>query len=92
MKISRGIPVLDEKDQIERLAAAFLNKLQISKKAELDAFHIACASVHEIDYLLTWNCRHIANASLRRMIESVNEKHGYKTPVICTPEELLEVI
>lgn len=91
VEISQGIPVLDEVDEIERLAIAFLKKMNLPKKAELDAFHIASASVHEMDYLLTWNCKHIANASLRRIIESVNKKHGYQTPVICTPEELLEV-
>lgn len=44
---------------------------------------------YKVDYLLTWNCKHIANAKMRLAIETVNERCGYKTPIICTPEELI---
>lgn len=91
LTLSRDIPVLADDPAIQKLASAFLKRMNLPNKAKLDAFHIACASVHEMNYLLTWNCKHIANASLRRVIESINKKHGYQTPVICTPEELLEV-
>lgn len=91
LKLSQGIPVLEDAPAIQKLANVFLKKMNLPDKAKLDAFHIACASVHKMNYLLTWNCTHIANASLRGIIESINEKHGYQTPVICTPEELLEV-
>lgn len=59
-------------------------------KAANDALHIAVAAFHCITYLMTWNCRHMANASMRRMIEKVCAKQGYKAPIICTPEELME--
>jgi hypothetical protein len=53
-----------------------------------DAFHIAIAAVHGIDYLLTWNFKHIANASLRHRIEQVCRDAGFEPPIICTPDEL----
>ena len=55
-----------------------------------DALHIAIAAVNGIDYLLTWNCKHLANASLRIQIAALLEHAGYACSVICTPEELME--
>lgn len=54
-----------------------------------DALHIAIATVHKITYLLTWNCKHIANAQMRPIIEEVIQKNGYQSPIFCTPEELI---
>jgi len=54
-----------------------------------DAAHVAIAAVHNIDYLITWNCRHIDNAEAKPLIRSVCAVHGYKCPEICTPEELM---
>jgi hypothetical protein len=56
-----------------------------------DAFHIAIAAVNGVDYLLTWNCKHIANATLRGRIEKVCRDAGYEPPIICTPEELVGI-
>ena len=53
-----------------------------------DALHIAVAAVNGMDYLLTWNCKHIANVALRLRIEAVCRAAGYEPPLICTPEEL----
>ena len=53
--------------------------------------HIAVAAVHGLDYLATWNCKHIANPAMRGTIESVCRAAGYAAPVICTPPELIEV-
>ncbi len=58
--------------------------------AEIDAFHVAVAAVNGMNYLLTWNCTHIANAVMRPKIESVCRRLGIEPPVICTPSELLE--
>jgi hypothetical protein len=55
-----------------------------------DAAHIALATVHEMDLLLTWNCRHIANAFLQGRLRKLADAAGFTLPVICTPEELLE--
>ena len=53
------------------------------------AAHIAVAAVHRIDYLLTWNCRHLANAQIIRRIQQVCDQLAERMPVICTPEELM---
>lgn len=57
-------------------------------QARIDALHVAMAAVHGMDYLLTWNCRHIANAALRGKIEEVCRDAGFEPPIICTPLEL----
>ena len=59
-------------------------------KADVDAAHIALCCVHEVDFLLTWNCRHIANAQILRSLSKVIEEAGYRLPTICTPNELME--
>jgi hypothetical protein len=59
-------------------------------KAAVDALHIAIAAANGVAFLLTWNCRHMANARIRPSIESVCGDSGLKAPIICTPEELLE--
>lgn len=62
----------------------------LPSKARVDALHVAVAVVHGMDYLVTWNCRHIANASLRGRIEDLCRAAGFEPPVICTPLELPE--
>lgn len=84
-----GIPVLDLNDDVEALAEKIAVALQIPKKERIDAFHISMASVHGIELLLTWNCRHIANPENRPKIEQICRASGYEPPVICTPFELL---
>ena len=73
-----------------RLAGAFLDQHALPTKAALDALHIAVAVVMGMDYVLTWNCTHIANAAIRPKLEDACRKLGYEPPVICTPEELME--
>lgn len=72
------------------LAKALLRAGALPAKAADDALHIAIAATQGIPYLLTWNCRHMANATMRPLIESVCVSNGFKAPIICTPEELLE--
>jgi len=71
------------------LAAAFLAEGALPGSALDDAMHIALAAVHRMDYLLTWNCRHIDNAETKPVMRSVCATHGYICPEICTPEELM---
>lgn len=85
-----GIPLLDITVPVEQLADAILRSGLLPPKAARDAFHIAVVAVHEIDILLTWNCRHIANASILRELEDVVAAQGYRIPILCTPEELLD--
>lgn len=85
----RGLPVLGLSEAAIRLAEEFLGEGPLPDKATVDAFHIAVAVVNGMDYLLTWNFKHIANALLRHRIEEICRADGYEPPVICTPEELL---
>ncbi len=59
------------------------------EKARTDAAHIAVAAVQGMDFLVTWNCRHIANAEMKPLIREVCLRHGWRCPEICTPEQLL---
>jgi len=86
-----GIPELNITDEVGVLARMLIEQIPIPKKAQLDAFHIAIAAVHGIDYLLTWNCTHINNAELRPRIEAICRSQGFEPPIICTPQELLKV-
>ena len=70
------------------LARALVEKGPIPEKAAVDALHIAIATVHGMDYLLTWNCKHIANAEMQMAVSRICRSAGYEPPVICTPEEL----
>jgi hypothetical protein len=90
MEIIREIPALDVSILAEELAARLLAASALPEMAKADALHIAIASVHGIDYLLTWNCKHIANATMRLKIESICRSSGYEPPIICTPLELME--
>ena len=77
-------------EDVKILAEELIIKGAIPEKAELDAYHIAVATVNGIDYLLTWNCSHIANAVMRPKVEAICRFCGYEPPVICTPQELME--
>ncbi len=83
-----GIPMLEMVEEAHSLAAALVSEGALPSAAQDDAAHIALAAVHNMDYLLTWNCRHIDNAEMKPVIRSVCAKHGYNCPEICTPEEL----
>jgi predicted nucleic acid-binding protein len=85
-----GIPVLNLSADVHRVASRLLLDRAVPAKAIVDAVHIAVAAVNGIDYLLTWNCRHIANAAARGRIEQACRAEGLQAPVICTPEELME--
>ena len=75
---------------MRKLGKALISEGPIPPKAEVDAYPIAIAMVNGMDYLLTWNCRHIANAAMRPKIEVVCRQHGYEPPIICTTQELME--
>ncbi len=86
-----GIPEIEITEQIAIIAEKLLFAGSLPSKARVDALHIATAAFGGMDYLLTWNCAHIANPSLRLSIEAVIRSFGYEPPIICTPQELLEV-
>ena len=84
-----GIPLLPHDPQIPRIAAEIMAIGVLPPKAQVDALHIATVAHHRIQYLLTWNCRHIANAKILPRIQGVLKDLGIPIPIICTPEELL---
>jgi hypothetical protein len=89
LAVVQNLPLLEQTPEAVALAEALLSEVPLPDQAVGDALHIAMSAVHGMNYLLTWNCTHIANASLRFRIESVCREHGYDPPAICTPEELL---
>ena len=84
-----GIAVLPPDPEITRIANEIISRAILPPKAQVDALHIACVAHHRIQYLLTWNCRHIANAKILPRIYGVLNDFGIPIPIICTPEELL---
>jgi hypothetical protein len=89
LKAIRGLPLLDITKEVESLAIRILTSGVVPLKASTDAAHIAIATVHGIDYLMTWNCVHLANATITKTVARVCRQEGFECPVICTPEELL---
>lgn len=84
-----GIPLLPLDREIESIANEILSRAILPPNAAVDALHIASVAHHRIEYLLTWNCRHIANARILPRIHAVLIELGVPIPIICTPEEML---
>jgi predicted nucleic acid-binding protein len=85
-----GIQLLGMTGEAETLGAELVTQAALPQRAAIDALHIALAAVHGMNYLLTWNCKHIANAMMRGKIEKICRNAGVEPPIICTPMELLE--
>jgi predicted nucleic acid-binding protein len=81
---------LEINSKVGEMTDIYIAKLEIPPKEVGDAVHIAIASIHEVDYLVTWNCSHIANGAIIKKLAEINTGYGVHTPVLCTPEELLE--
>jgi len=88
LAVLERLPLLDVTDAAIGLATMLVTRQVLPAQAAQDALHLAMACVHGIQYLLTWNCTHLANARLRSRIEQVCREAGYVPPIICTPEEL----
>ncbi len=84
-----GLRMLPASEAAEKLAAALLEEGALAPTAARDAAHLAIATVAEMDYLVTWNCRHLANAQILKKVAKVCGQEGYKMPYVCTPEELM---
>jgi hypothetical protein len=85
----QGIPLLALTETVEGIAKELSTRGLVPEGASADGFHIAYASAHQMKYLLTWNCRHIANAERLPAIEQFLEYNGLFVPIVCTPEELM---
>ena len=77
-------------EQAIKLASELVTRGIIPAKAASDSIHIAIASTHAIDYLVTWNFKHIANPFLRERLQKVVSEFGFRLPIMCSPDELLE--
>ncbi len=86
--VLQPLPLLDITPQVAELASGILASGIIPRKAATDAAHIAIAALHGMDFLLTWNCAHIANAAIAKTLALICREHECKCPVICAPEEL----
>ena len=90
LALVQDIPILPATPESLALAQTLTKNGPLPKKSEVDALHLAIAAVSSVDYLLTWNSKHIANAAMRPRIEALCRQAGYEPPIICTPEELME--
>jgi predicted nucleic acid-binding protein len=82
--------LLEVTDAADQLKSELLRYAALPRKAELDALHIAVAAVHGLDYLLSWNCKHIANGVTLPKVYAICRSAGYEPPFVCTPFELKE--
>jgi hypothetical protein len=88
LAVMAGITLLRSTDEAETLTQHILDSGLLPSDADRDAAHIALAAVHEMDILLSWNCRHIANAAIQARLRALVEKWGFALPVLCTLDEL----
>jgi hypothetical protein len=86
----RDIPVIPKTDQIQALATIYQNLLQIPDRAKIDSFHLSACVVAEMDYLLSWNCAHLGIQTFVKL-QTYNKEHGLFTPLMLTPEALMEM-
>jgi hypothetical protein len=88
LEVMRDIKLLRLTDDTETLTRRILDSGLLPLDADRDAAHIALATIYEMDILLSWNCRHIANASIQARLRRLAEQMGFALPVLCTPDEL----
>ena len=90
LQVLAGMRVLQIGHETAALAGRIGRGVCLPARAQADALHVAIAAINGIEYLLTWNCRHLSNAVLRPRIESICRDAGFEPPLICTPPELME--
>jgi predicted nucleic acid-binding protein len=90
LQLVAGLPILDADPRSEELAIEILRASALPMTASADAVHIAIATIREMDFLVTWNCRHIANGFVQRRIARLVRAKGLQPLVVVTPEELME--
>jgi predicted nucleic acid-binding protein len=89
LRILKRFPVLPLENEVESYAEVYLAEALVPNTNPGDALHLAFASVYAVDYLATWNFKHLANAVVRQRLRLLNCREGLPTPLICTPEELM---
>lgn len=91
LKVIQNFSVLDVVPQVKDLAEEYFLAIGIPEKAKADAYHLAVAAWHGMDFVSSWNCKHIASGRVKSIVYDINSLRSIKTPFICTPEELMEV-
>ena len=91
LKALSDIPILPITGSVVALSKVLIQGKALPTRAIDDALHIAVSAVHDVDYLLTWNCRHLDNAETKPIVRSICSIHGHTSPEICTPQELMGV-
>lgn len=89
LALVESLPILEEPPELSTVAEFYVSNRAMPLSAAGDAYHLAMASLHRVDFLLTWNCRHLANANKIRHLTVLNGRLGLSTPVITTPLTLL---
>ena len=89
LNLVKELPIIRLNDDVRGLVRAYRNQLGLAGRAQADLLHIAFAVSYDIDYLVTWNCAHIANGIVIRRLMKINNQLGRPTPLIFTPEELM---
>ncbi|MBF0315561.1 MAG: type II toxin-antitoxin system VapC family toxin [Oligoflexia bacterium] len=82
--------VLEEIPDVVSLAKGYLKKMSIPRKSEIDAYHLAIATIYNLDFIVSWNCKHIANAFMIKQIQKINGEFNLSSPLICVPTEMME--
>ncbi|MCX7047883.1 MAG: type II toxin-antitoxin system VapC family toxin [Candidatus Sumerlaeota bacterium] len=90
LKAVKPFPLLTTTDVTRDLAKRYMQAGIIPAKKVLDAFHIAIAATYSIDYLLTWNCAHIASLQVQTRLRQIHQQLGLSLPFICSPEEAID--
>jgi hypothetical protein len=90
LEIVKDLPILELNDDVRQLTRIYDQRLGLPPKAKADLLHISFAVSFEVDFLVTWNCAHIANGEVVRKLLHTNRELERNTPLILTPEELLE--
>ena len=85
-----GFSILEINEEVRRLAELYFNSIEIAEKARGDAYHLAVSAHHGMDFLVSWNFGHILNPRVKAVVQQVNTRRGISTPIICSPEELME--
>jgi predicted nucleic acid-binding protein len=82
--------ILEVTDDVHKLADLYFKNMAGKENVRLDAYHLAFASLYNLDYVVTWNFKHIASGKIKSMIQNINYDRKLKIPILCTPEELTE--
>jgi len=83
--------VLEVLLEVRNLAESYFAAIEIPEKAGADSYNLALAAWHGMDFMVSWNCTHIVSGRVKKIIEKINYEYGIRTPIVCTPEELMEV-